>query len=334
LALDIIHWIEKQVEPSECDSVDFIYDHLISQSGKSLPIIYQPFNAADRTHFIDRAQILDFSQVAGNSTVLDFGPGDGWPSLIIAPFCDKVIGVDGSQLRVRVCGENAERLGILNASFHHVPSGNPLPFDDGYFDGITAASSVEQTPDPQATLSEFCRIMKIGGKLRISYEALNRYKGGQEQDMWIVSSAEDVTHVIIYDRYIDREFVRQYRLTFNLSESEITGVFHHFGREQSASGLSIEVLQELRRNLQSSCICTTRHPSGRTLVKWLKGAGFSKVLPSHNGGRFAGKLWDIMPIGDRPKDLDSVDKLLHPLVEVVTTLEAPVESDPWITAVK
>ena len=35
------------------------------------------------------------------------------------------------------------------------------------FDGIMASSSIEQTPNPKATLKELFRVLKPGGRLRI-----------------------------------------------------------------------------------------------------------------------------------------------------------------------
>ncbi len=61
-------------------------------------------------------------------------------------------------------------MGIANAEFVHTEPGRPLPFDDDVFDGIMGVSSVEQTPDPRATLKELWRVLKPGGGLRIMYE--------------------------------------------------------------------------------------------------------------------------------------------------------------------
>ncbi len=44
------------------------------------------------------------------------------------------------------------------------PPGEPLPFEDASFDGVTAGSSIEQTPDAKATLAELCRVLKPGGR--------------------------------------------------------------------------------------------------------------------------------------------------------------------------
>ena len=39
-------------------------------------------------------------ETADRKILLDFGPGDGWPSLLLAPMADEVVGVDASRRRV------------------------------------------------------------------------------------------------------------------------------------------------------------------------------------------------------------------------------------------
>jgi len=95
---DIFVWLEETADPQLYDSATFIYEDMASQSGESLPLIYQPFNASRQAHWRDRGAALDYllSTNARGRRVLDFGPGDGWPSLIIAPQVANVVGVDGA----------------------------------------------------------------------------------------------------------------------------------------------------------------------------------------------------------------------------------------------
>jgi len=131
--VSIFEWIEGELEPRSCNSEEFIYDDIDSQSGRCLPIIYQPFDAGNRSHWCDRGSLFDYLFSTDGKRLLDFGPGDGWPSLIVAPFVDEVVGVDGSRRRVKVCMENARRLGISNAKFIWVEPGASLPCQDNSF---------------------------------------------------------------------------------------------------------------------------------------------------------------------------------------------------------
>ena len=65
-----------------------------------------------------------------------------------------------------VCTANACRLGIGNFRCVHVPAGQPLPFPDNTFDGVLAASVVEQTPDPRATLRTESRSARAPSRRR------------------------------------------------------------------------------------------------------------------------------------------------------------------------
>jgi SAM-dependent methyltransferase len=285
-------------------------------------------------HFADRGANLDFALVAGGGRILDFGPGDGWPSLIIAQFCEAVVGVDASARRVAVCQENAHRLGINNAHFVHAPSSEPLPFADGEFDGAVAASSIEQTPSPYASLSEIHRVLKPGGKLRMKYEALEQYSGGREREAWISGVEHYPAFLVIYDRNISGETVVQYRLSFDMSSEELRNVFSRHGMSTDYSGLSREVLGALLPLVTSTACCATQHPSGSTFVSILAEVGFTDVYPTHSGGAFARQLFDLMPSAHRPSSLEGVDCLLRPITELVVALPAPIENDPRIAALK
>jgi hypothetical protein len=99
--MDVLEWIEAQLKPEVCTSDRFIYDDMDSQSGRLLPVIYQPFDGSMRSHWQDRGWLFDFMWATRGEgkRLLDFGPGDGWPSLIVAPYVGEVIGVDGSRRR-------------------------------------------------------------------------------------------------------------------------------------------------------------------------------------------------------------------------------------------
>ena len=63
-----------------------------------------------------------------------------------------------------------------------------------------------------------------GGRLRISYESLERYRNGQERGLWLWPIDTQKCRLIIFDRDIDRESVVQYGLTFALSSQEMANL--------------------------------------------------------------------------------------------------------------
>lgn len=331
--MNVLQYILEELKPRAVTSDEGLYQHQESQAMFSLPVIHQPFDPANPAHWRDRGCILDFLCSVGAGDLLDFGPGDGWPSLLVAPFARHVTGVDASPRRVAACEANARRLGIHNFRCVHVPAGEPLPFPDNTFDGILAASAVEQTPDPGATLRELHRVLKPGGRLRLHYEGLARYRGGRECELEAWESEPEVTQFLITHRQIEKEQAVYCRLQFRLSLRRLTELLTE-GRKLGFDALTIDGLERARPALTDAVSWTLAHPGCRTWLGWIRDAGFASAVSTHSGGRVARRLYDTVPPAARPGNLAGVDALLRPVVAVAVQLEAPPELDAPITAVK
>lgn len=333
---EVFNWIEEELRPKPVTSTELLYDLMDSQGMYQLPLIHTAFDAGNRYHWADRGAMLDFllsTQGEGNR-LLDFGPGDGWPSLIVAPYAGEVVGVDGSPRRVEACTENGRRLGIRKAKFVYCRPGDRLPFAANTFDGVMAASSVEQSPDPKETLREFHRVLKKGGRLRMQYEALTRYRDRQEQDLDLLGSGNRSSRLVLYDRMIDEEKVRHYGLDFTWSERELKKSLSPSGKPLAFGMVTVEFLKAVRPALTGAVVCDLVHPSARTFVRWLGEIGFSCIQPTHSGIAFARQLFDRLYDNERPKTMNAIDHYLRPMVSLVIEMAAPIETDPLITAVK
>jgi SAM-dependent methyltransferase len=221
--------------------------------------------------------------------------------------------------------------------FVHAPDATALPFPDASFDGIAAASSIEQAPEPKATLRELRRVLKRGGVLRMHYESLGYYKGWNEREAALLPQGARST-LVVYDRDIASECVRHYQLLLGFSAGAITELLAGAGHAVRYSALTPRALTQLREHLVCARTWTTRHPSCLTWSRWLAEAGFAEVTPTHNGGWFSAKLFDHMPDSQRPKEMERVDAVLRPIVGIVVSMKAaptaaPREWDPWLTAV-
>ena len=167
---EIERWILSNLTPQPSTTAELMYERMESQSGRCLPVLYEPLDNTKRSHWHDEALIGAFAHTMGDaSIVLDVGPGDGWPALRIADRFKKIIGIDPSPRRVRVQRENAERLGIDNVEFL-VMDAEEMTFKNGSFGGVTAASSIEQCANPEQALREVFRVLAPGGTFAMVFE--------------------------------------------------------------------------------------------------------------------------------------------------------------------
>jgi SAM-dependent methyltransferase len=99
--------------------------------------------------------------------VLDFGCGTGWLTLALAHMGCNASGVDISQNAVRLSREVADRDPTTQrgAVDYHVYDGVRLPFDDASFDRIVCFDAFHHVADQAATLREFSRVLKPGGRV-------------------------------------------------------------------------------------------------------------------------------------------------------------------------
>lgn len=179
-------WIIEHLGPERSTTAELTYERMESQSGECLPVIYGQLDHTKRAHWLDTAIVGAFAEaVRGARSVLDIGPGDGWPSLRMADRFERIVGVDPSPRRVRVQRENAARLGITNVEFLEMDACT-LDFADGSFGGVTAASSIEQTDDPERALREVFRVLEPGGTLAMVFEDYDTYfpESAGDEELW------------------------------------------------------------------------------------------------------------------------------------------------------
>lgn len=167
---DIERWILSNLSPVPSTTAELMYERMESQSGRCLPVIYEPIDHSERSHWHDEALVAAFAHAMGSaSVILDVGPGDGWPSLRMARRFARIVGVDPSPRRVKTQRENAERLGIGNVDYLEMDV-TAMKFEDGSFEGVTAASAIEQSADPELALKEVFRVLAPGGRLAMVFE--------------------------------------------------------------------------------------------------------------------------------------------------------------------
>ncbi len=158
--------------PEASDAARAIYQRTRLWTSGNLPAVDVPYDPQREDHWAAAARVADYaSAVSDAGTVVDIGPGDGWPSIPLAQALPHahVVGVDPAPLRTAVCAANASRLGVRNIS-SLTASAEALPFASGSVDLVTAAASLEETLRPLAAFEEIARVLRAGGMLRASYQ--------------------------------------------------------------------------------------------------------------------------------------------------------------------
>lgn len=164
---------EELAPPEAVESARALYELVPAWSNRNLPFVDVPYDADREQHWADAARVADYAShlPADGRTVVDIGPGDGWPALPLAHVLPRatVVGVDPAPRRTATCRANAERLGLRNAAFV-TGDAAALPFADGTVDLVTASQSLEEADDPAGVFAEIARVLRPGGVLRASYQ--------------------------------------------------------------------------------------------------------------------------------------------------------------------
>ncbi|MGE5673320.1 MAG: class I SAM-dependent methyltransferase [Mycobacterium leprae] len=324
--MELLTWI-RSLRPRPTTSDEALYQFMESQSAYSLVEIYQPFDATKRGHWNDEGAIIDFLVNVGEGDLLDFGPGDGWPSLRVAPHVKSVTGLDASPKRIEVCEANARRLGITNFRGVRYVAGQPMPFPDQSFDGAMAASSIEQSPDPQGILRELYRVLRPGGRLRIQYERPAWYINSPRQELELWSLADGATFLYLMERDLAAERVGYYTVILNAPLAAVKALV-------DVTGLAVPEPERLQSLVRDAMTYTLSLPSCNTWMRWLREVGFTTVVTTHCGGDFAERVFAALSGAERLQDEPAVFALLRPGIAAATGLEAPLHLDSLITATK
>ena len=113
---------------------------------------------------------LAFSDVKEGETVLDLGSGAGFDLLIAAEKVGptgKVIGVDMTEEMIAKASENIKKAGATNIEVRYGLI-EELPVDENSVDWVISNCVINLSPEKTKVFKEISRVLKPGGKMRIS----------------------------------------------------------------------------------------------------------------------------------------------------------------------
>jgi ubiquinone/menaquinone biosynthesis C-methylase UbiE len=120
----------------------------------------------ERRHFrLKFAKINQYIPKDKGTIIVDFGCGDGKAineMSVINPSA-RYIGLDVSDIAV-----SEASISNPKGEFHKIVDGEKVPLGDSSVDFVICSEVIEHVYDVENTLSEICRILKLGGRLLIT----------------------------------------------------------------------------------------------------------------------------------------------------------------------
>ena len=331
------------VPPEVSDAARAVYQRTRLWTSGNLPAVDVPYDARREDHWAAAARIADYAAALPEArTVVDIGPGDGWPSIPLAQALPgaRVVGVDPASRRTEVCTANASRLGVANASFV-TASADALPFEDGAVDLVTAASSLEETPRPEAVFAEVARVLRPGGVLRASYQVW-RLPAPEIETIALTEAVDGLLYV--YARR-SQSPARERRYLLLLPSDGPAAEAHRDALIASAeepraygetllragSPLGAPLLERLAPLAQASMVVELRRWTTPWLVEALRAAGFRDVRATqHAGDRARAVARRLVASGE----IEAVSGEFEALTRALGEAAASLPGEEMVTAVR
>ena len=291
----IFEWISRQCRLKTTDASELRYERMASQAAYSLPEVHKPLDHRNPSHWFHRGMIWDYVlSFEGAARILDIGPGDGGPSLLLARHFKEVVGIEPGPTRLEACRANAKKMRIRNAHFEAM-SACEMSLRSNSFDGVVAATSIEQTPDPTAALQEAFRVLKVGGTFRLTYESLETLAEPVREAIRISSGAEGVFLIDYIVSRTEKAVEQAFLLVIKpLSESNQRHLelwakrcendpYPH--RDPRLERGLVRTIKGIRRSeIMNAHTFKLRHFTTKSLVRTLEKIGFVDIRPIAGGG--------------------------------------------------
>ncbi|OPY33088.1 MAG: hypothetical protein A4E32_00760 [Methanomassiliicoccales archaeon PtaU1.Bin124] len=143
------------------------------------------------------ANVVRLSSPSKGMVALDVGTGTGHTAMALAPFLEKVIGLDITEEMLQEGRKVSKEKGLLNVEFR-IGDAMELPFPDGSFDIVTCRRAAHHFTDIGKAIREMARVLRTGGRLVIDDRSVP-----DDDEADVMMNRLDILH--------DPSHVREYR---------------------------------------------------------------------------------------------------------------------------
>ncbi len=178
--VDVRQLAEQLSHEQLLQSADQYFAHMTPASEQCRKPFSNPVDAVHLTRHL--GLVLEAADLFRRARVLDFGCATGWLTMDLAQMGCDAIGVDISPAAIRLAqaGKTARGAAAAMARFL-VYDGQRLPLPDASVDRIICFDAFHHVRDQRATIFEFARVLKEGGRVACMEPGPHHSKTPQSQ---------------------------------------------------------------------------------------------------------------------------------------------------------
>jgi SAM-dependent methyltransferase len=178
--VDVRQLVEQLSHEQLLQSADQYFAHMTPASEQCRKPFSNPMDAVHLTRHL--GLVLEAADLFRKARVLDFGCATGWLTLDLAQMGCNAVGVDISPAAIRLAQVSKAARGAAAAKAEFlVYDGQRLPLPDASIDRIICFDAFHHVRDQRATIFEFARVLKDGGRVACMEPGPHHSKTPQSQ---------------------------------------------------------------------------------------------------------------------------------------------------------
>jgi ubiquinone/menaquinone biosynthesis C-methylase UbiE len=205
-------------------------------------------------------------------------------------------------------------------------------------DGIIAATAIEQTPDPYRALREVFRVLKPGGRFRVSFETYGTTDRGFAER--IFTTETDDSYGYHYSIMHHRPpWERSYLLKFAKNDATkeafaaLAAQIERLGQNPAVNTeIGLGFVEKLQEHVAGSSWYGLEHFTSGTMKETLEDVGFVNVRCTWSAATLARRFWPRIADAGMPDP--QAQAVCQGLADMALVLDAPLDSGEPVVATK